>query len=98
MENEKCAVTLAGNHVTYHFLGAAVAKILSGIDQPHVKGKPQAQSFFFNNRRMSSLSEMPRTLAESRDDLAIRGALLYALRRSRIHLRPQQEPTHLLAP
>jgi len=47
---------------------------------------------------MSSLSEMPRTLAESRDDLAIRGALLYALRRSRIHLRPQQEPTHLLAP
>ena len=37
--NEKYAVTLAGNHVAYQFLGASVAIILSGIDQPHAKGK-----------------------------------------------------------
>jgi hypothetical protein len=66
--HQEYAVTLTGNRATDQFLGTAVGVPLRRINQRHAEGKTCAQRFFLNGLRMSSLSKMPRTLPERRDN------------------------------
>jgi hypothetical protein len=66
--DQEYAVALTGNHVANEFLRAAIAVQLRRIDQRQPDRKASAQRFFLNSFRMSSLCEMPRALAQRRDN------------------------------
>ena len=66
--DQEYAVALTGNRAADQFFGAAVAVPLRRVDQRHPERKASAQRFFLNGCRMSSLSKMPRALAQCGDD------------------------------
>src|SRR4029077_17700182 len=68
--NHEGTVTLTGNHAFNQFLRTALTVISRCVDQRHAERKARSQRIFFFGCRMPSLPEMPRALAQCRDNSA----------------------------